>query len=366
MNFFHPSSLPACLALALLASTATTEACMNWGGFPSGGSSYEEQQITEQLEGNLTKVIMGEFPLHSEAFWYHMMLRHEAVLEQDPDAVESLNDRAVALTKLEHYEEAEQAFAAIENRFPERYKTASNLGVLYKKTGRYQEAAEQIARSLEIKPAGHLGLGDYYQRMLEWRAKTAADPEAVYRSNFLGIPRTASPAEIAADPRVNRKHLITLIKADRHFADAYAVLGSVLQTEGAHQRANAVRAFQRAKELEPDARLRELYDVQLALAHKHGHHDFGAERDAVQRWHVEYTISEHELLRQTGRAGAAPTINAVYAHLAGRQAETPRYQETKTVRIEKPHQNPLKSLTMFTGIVLLGLFVIRRGVKLIK
>lgn len=348
--------MPSSMFVALLAA-GTAQACMN-----SGISSRESEVVTIQLAGNLTKTIMGEFPEHTEAFWYHELNRHEARLEQDPEDVESLNDRAVALTKLQRYKEAEQAFLNIEDRFPNRYKTAANLGVLYKKTHRYTEGSEMIARSLEIKPSGHLGLGDYYQRMLAWRAKVAEDEEEAFRTNFLGISRKKSPAEIAADPRVNRNHLITLIKEDRHFADAYAVLGQVLLTEGPAQRPNAARAFQRAKELAPSPRMREHYDIGLATAAKNSRHDFDTERDAVLQWQTEYAAIEHQLLGQTKPTEIAPLMNVVYKHMAIQQTETPSYSETKTVYTYKSRPSPFRQFMVFSGIVAFGLLLLK-GLK---
>lgn len=330
----------------------------------SGISKGESEEVTTQLAGNLTKAIMGEFPEHTEAFWYHELQRHEARLERDPADVESLNDRAVALTKLKRYDEAEQGFLAIEDRFPDRYKTAANLGVLYKKTHRYTEGAEMIARSLEIKPSGHLGLGDYYQRMLNWRAKVAEDPEEALRTNFLGIQRNQSPENIAADPRVNRKHLITLIKEDRHFADAYAVLGQVLLTEGPRQRPNAARAFQRASELAPSAKMREIYNIGVAMAAKNSRHDFQVEREAVQEWQAEYAANEHELLRKTSANEIAPLMNVVYRHMAIKQTKTPSYSETETVYTHKPRRSLLSQLMVFSGIIVFGLLLLR-GLKFV-
>jgi len=185
MNVF-PTSL---VALALCSASIAT-ACMN-----TSYSPREEKQITH-LTANITKVIMGEHPVHSEEFWYRELRRTEAKLSADPNDVESLNDRAVALTKLKRYAEAENMFLDIESRFPGRYKTASNLGVLYKKTKRFKEGAAMTQNALFIKPSGHLGLGDYYLRMLAWRAKVAADPTEVERSNFLGISRTASTTAV--------------------------------------------------------------------------------------------------------------------------------------------------------------------------
>lgn len=307
------------LFLVLAASlTLPAAACVN-----TTYSPIEEQQIT----GDVTKLIMGEHPEHSEHFWYHEIKRNDRELEADPDDVEALNDRAVAQLKLKKYAEAEQAFLDIEKRFPGRYKTASNLGVLYKKTGDYQNAAEQTAKALAIKPSGHLGLGDYYQRMLEWRAKHNGN-ETPPQENFLGIPHSASPEDVAAHPLVNKEHLLTLIKADRHFADVYAVLGDVLQAEG--DLVNALRAYERAMELDSD---NDFYERRYNNAfeyepRKPKGHDFAAERQAVELWLEEYQSVEILKLSERDPDQLPPLAGEVLEEMTARNIATPVYTET--------------------------------------
>ena len=90
-------------------------------------------------------------------------------LKKDPEDIEARNDLAAALMKLKRYGEAETDLLRIDSEHPDRYKTHANLGVLYKKTREFAKAAAHTKKALEIKPEGHLGLGDYYLRMLEWR-----------------------------------------------------------------------------------------------------------------------------------------------------------------------------------------------------
>jgi len=307
-------------------------------------SPIEELQITSDE----TKLIMGEHPKHSEHFWYHEIKRNDRRLAANPNDVEAMNDRAVAQLKLRKYGEAEQAFLDIETRFPGRYKTASNLGVLYKKIADYDKAAEHTRKALKIKPSGHLGLGDYYQRMLEWRAKhkDGTEPE----ENFLGIPHTATPEEVAAHPLVNKEHLLTLIKADRHFADVYAVLGDVLMAEG--DTPNALRAYKRAMELDADS---VVYAHRYANAseeerRKPAGFDFEAERQAVQLWLEEYQSVEIAVLSERSPDELPPLAGEVLKEMETRGIATPVYTQT-TYKAHEQGRGSMVGLMIFAFVV---------------
>lgn len=230
--------------LQILALSLGLLACVN-----TTYSRKEEKQITNKL----IHLITGQFPHHGKAFYEDQLEKMKARLAEKPDDVEARNDRAVAYLKLKRYDEAKAEFDRIEAQAPGRYRTQANLGVMYKKLGEYDKAAEHIAKSLAIKPEGHLGLGDYYVRMARW-LKTAQKNQEAVKENFLGISYGLPPEQAAANALVNREYILTLIKADRTFADALVVLGDILYTENEHQL--AIRAYHRAKYLHhpaPDA-----------------------------------------------------------------------------------------------------------------
>lgn len=224
--------LRALVPILLLAFGSSALACVN-----TSYSRKEEGQITSDI----TKIIAGQFPEHSEAFYDHQRVTLTAKLKKDPKDVEARNDLAAALLKLKRYGEAEKELLRIDSEHPNRYKTHANLGVLYKKTHKYAKAAAHTRKALEIKPEGHLGLGDYYLRMLDWRAREAANDPSVEKVNFLGVAYDRDPDANATNPLVNKEHLVTLIKADRHFPETYLILGDVLYEEGDLQ--NAARAY---------------------------------------------------------------------------------------------------------------------------
>ena len=199
-------------------------------------SRFDEKAIDDEL----VDLIVGQFPHHSSAFYENELKVKEPKLKENPDDFELRNDVAVAYLKLAKWSEAIFHFKLNESKHPGQYKTNSNLGVMYKKMGQFSEAAFYIKKALEIKPGGHMGLGDYYLKMINWRQQY--NPEA--NINFLGVSYndSAKTAQIA-----NKEYVITLIKNDYQFVDSYLVLGDILYEEGNLQL--AIRAYIRAQQL---------------------------------------------------------------------------------------------------------------------
>ena len=223
-------------------SSLTILACLN-----TSFSRTEEKQITNET----IHLINGQFPEHGKAFYKQQVESCRNHLSEDPKHLEFRNDLAAALIKLGRFEEALEEFSRIQQQHPGLYKTQANLGVLFKKRKQFDRAAEHIRQSLKIRPQGHLGLGDYYLRMLRWRDRLAQAQEGRPEINFLGLRYDAGPEEVARSSLVNRTHLETLIKADRHFPDTYLILGDLLLNEGEEQL--ALRAYWRANTLDHPA-----------------------------------------------------------------------------------------------------------------
>ena len=243
------------ILLVFIIGTADTLACVN-----TRYSREEEKQIT----GDTLKLIMGQFAHHGEAYYRKQIETTTVEIEADAANVEARNDRAVAWLKLKDYNRAEAEFLAIEKSHPNRYRTHANLGVLYKKIGEFAKAAAHLEKSFKIQPGGHLGLGDYYLRMIRWLDRVEDMRSADEPVNFLNIPYTAGPTATAQNAVVNREFIETLIKSDSRFSDGLVVLGDLLVTEGKLEL--AYRAYHRAMDLEHPfrdiikARQRDIWD----------------------------------------------------------------------------------------------------------
>jgi tetratricopeptide (TPR) repeat protein len=383
----HPVHRLVALGLVglLLFQTCGITACVN-----TRYSREEERQLT----GDTVKLIMGQFAHHGEAFYEREIRTTTAELEKDPDNVEARNDRAVAYLKLKEFGKAETGFLAIEESHPGRYRTHANLGVLYKKMGRFPDAAEHVRRSLKIQPEGHLGLGDYYVRMIDWlsdrgnvRAKTdkqnprkrkKVTPPA---TNFLGIAYSSGSASVATNGLISREYLETLIKADRSFADALVVLGDVLVHGGEDEL--AYRAYRRAQMLDHPAekilreRLRVIHRVWQNEANERegyvvlppGQLERQLEKEAERAadWVRRYEMAEDEAVA----AGKFVDIETVKQALAIGAGNDPAYVFTGVAKgsAVNPRQKGFGVaigviLTVFfvgcSGLIWLGWFLWRR------
>jgi tetratricopeptide (TPR) repeat protein len=234
MNMKANSSLSLILICSLL-HAQTASACIN--------TTYSREE-EKQLTGDLLKLITGQFAQHGPAFYTNEVTTLTAKLMESPDDVEARNDLAAAYLKLGEYETALTLFDEIEKSHPGRYRTQANLGVLRKKMEDFDLAAKHIENSLKIKPEGHLGLGDYYLKMIRWMEEEKSPGGNRPAKNFLGVNYSAGPKATVASKDFNREHIVTLIKADRHFADAMLVLGDALFVEENYEL--AMRAYIRA------------------------------------------------------------------------------------------------------------------------
>lgn len=222
------------ILLSFALFTHSLSACIN-----TSYSRLDEVEITDDL----LPLILGAFPHHGDAFYEHEIIRTEKILAQKPDDFEARNDLGAAHTKLGRWLLAQSEFEKNEKLHPVRYETASNLGVMFKKKGDYEQAEKYIKKALAIKPSGHMGLGDYYLKMIQWLKNfESAD---IIEKNFLGIPYNAGP-EVTAKA-ANEDYVVTLIKNDYQFPDAYIVLGDILFSRGDYQL--ALRAYHRAQSL---------------------------------------------------------------------------------------------------------------------
>ncbi|MFT4691163.1 MAG: glucose-6-phosphate 1-epimerase [Limisphaerales bacterium] len=351
-----------CFILVLIVIQATQvplQACVN-----TRYSRAEEQLVT----GDLIKLIMGQFAHHGPQFYEYQLIQTAAELEKNPNDIEARNDRAVAYLKLKRYNEALAEFEKIEAMAPGRYRTHSNLGVLHKKTSEFAKAAQHVEKSLEIQPGGHLGLGDYYLRMIRWLDKVEdmkANEEPV---NFLNIPYSKGSAGTAESTVVDREFIKTLIKADRSFPDVYVVLGDVLFEDGelelayrSYERAsklnhpffNVIRSRQEAVMVE----WKEVADADdgMILANRRWVGDWiRGEIRRAEKWVAQFQQEEAKLLA----SGKLADFAVIGEQLKASGIEEPEYQLAGLFRGIETNDNAANHRSWLLGSILLGLFVV--------
>lgn len=216
------------VGLALVFAAATPALACVW----TTDTIKDEIQI--ERNARTFDLITGQFPHHGAGYWRAIKRRSLAALQADPSSIRDRNDLGVALLKLKEFSESEKVLKALEADAPERYETLSNLGVLFKKMGRFEEAAAYTARALKIKPSGHLGLGDIYLHMLRYRAGLETGEGGVRKPNYDFLGGALTEEALVDRPlltgEVEDQHarLRAMIRSDRRFADGLLVFGDLV------------------------------------------------------------------------------------------------------------------------------------------
>lgn len=221
------------IAAALVLAPSLAMACL-----------WDTDTIQDELQthADTFEVISGQFPVHGEAYYRARMERTRRELAQNPQSIEGLYDLGAAFVRLREYEQARLAFDEVESIAPDRYKTLSNQSVLFHQMGRLDKAIDFMARALEKRPDAHFSAGWLHHKMLVWQRDNAA--EASPTADFLGrtygkhgrnnleyyAKRSAKELGVPYDEQRNpEKELLTLVRANPDFADAYLVLGDHLR-----------------------------------------------------------------------------------------------------------------------------------------
>ena len=210
--------------------------------FPSSACLWDRDTLRDEqkLQPDIYDLLTGRIPHHGDAYYEARVKRLTA---KDGLSASEKNDLAVALVRLKQFDPAREILAELLKRNAEDYFTLSNLGVLEKKRGNYSVAADYIRKALAIKPEGHMGLGDWYLKQLEYRAELETNASNVPEHDFLGerYKESFRPAFMEAHrPSVggatggNSKlnFLKRLIQNDNTFPDGYLVFGDYLANTG--------------------------------------------------------------------------------------------------------------------------------------
>lgn len=185
----------------------------------------------------LWDMLLGQFPHHGDAYYRIRITRLRKAGQ--PDLLD-LNDLAVAHVRLKEFDEAWKALESAKQLKPDHYETLSNMGVTAKKQGDFEKGAEFIAKALELKPEGHMGLGDWYLKALRWRAKfESASGQSPPSENFLGKTYATAFSEkfygmedMPREAQAPNERYEQLIRNDQSFADGFMAVGDALTSRG--------------------------------------------------------------------------------------------------------------------------------------
>jgi tetratricopeptide (TPR) repeat protein len=189
------------------------------------------------LEGAELQVLLQRPIVHSAAHYQSQAERARSRLSLGPCAKSALA-LAEAQLGLRQFEAAAITLDVCLARAPS-YSLWMQRARVARASGDFPDAIVATRKALELRPERN----DYRLRMLRWQA----NPKVRRLGNFLGLPYTLTPEQVAANPRVSRKALVHLIRQEPAFADAYLVLGDVLMAE--KEKGLAAIAYHRAVEL---------------------------------------------------------------------------------------------------------------------
>ena len=197
---------------------------------------WDSDTIRDEIQArpSLFELVTGHLPHHGTAYYEARVGRLEPKRDRSR---EETNDLAVALIRLSRFDEAAALLKAQLAKEPGRYITLSNLGVLHKKQGDYARAADYIHQALAIKPEGHMGLGDWYEKSLAWRAQRETET-SLPLENFLGDnydkqkPSIEGSLPLTGERKEQFEKLQNLLRNDQGFADGFLVMGDFLVTSG--------------------------------------------------------------------------------------------------------------------------------------
>ena len=197
---------------------------------------WDSDTIRDEIQArpSLFELVTGHLPHHGTAYYEARVDRLEPKRDRSR---EETNDLAVALIRLGRFDVAAALLKAQLAKEPARYTTLSNLGVLHKKQGDYARAADYIHQALAIKPEGHMGLGDWYEKALAWRAQRETEPSPPVE-NFLGDnyekqkPSIGRSWTLTGEREEQFDKLQNLLRNDQGFADGFLVMGDFLVTSG--------------------------------------------------------------------------------------------------------------------------------------
>ena len=189
------------------------------------------------IQGSSLDLVLGQFPHHGDAYY---KLRISRLLKQKDWSLVELNDLAVAHVRLKDFAIGEKYLAKAIARSPDHYPTLSNIGVTAKKTGEFEKAARYIKKALSIKPAGHMGLGDWYLKALVWRQRyenaNIKNPPTV---NFIGKQYLESfdgkyygSKHLDSPKGIDKSRQALMVKNDQSFADGFLVFADKLRDAG--------------------------------------------------------------------------------------------------------------------------------------
>lgn len=163
-------------------------------------NEYSTQLNGEVLKGISIRGVFRHEPFNKKAKrkFAKQLLQHYYL----SDSIEYYSNYAVQLVLLGEYQLAKKVYLEIEQRKPNQYITASNLGTVYELIGKPDSALIWINRSLELNPKSHNGSEWIHVAILEFKLRNKQEyNRSILKLNF-------GKEEIPSNPsKINLLHL---------------------------------------------------------------------------------------------------------------------------------------------------------------
>jgi tetratricopeptide (TPR) repeat protein len=288
-----------CLAPAFL--SAVVYAC-----------AWDSDTLRDEAAANPNRfdILIGQFAHHGEPYYRH---RISTLTEKKYLTPGQKNDLAVAYMRVGEFNTSEELLIEVLDEYPDHYAALSNRGVLAKKYGDLKTAIHFIEKALAESPAGHMGIGDWYLKMLQWRLAEANGnaPDEPF------VPHWSNSNMRLGD---YTDRLFDLIRNDQTFSDAYFVIGQLLDDHGDTQLAYI--AYTRAKLLRHPESSKIEERIKNIEAHWNRNHTAIGRKtgltekkviqmlEAAEEWRIKYAQEEMNLSRK----GITPSFKAMKRH----------------------------------------------------
>ena len=135
----------------------------------------------------IAEVLAGKWERHSPFFYADRVARMRKLIDREPANWAAYDNLAVALEKLNRFDEAIAVMADKDRRNPGQYTTYANLGTFHLHKGELDAGIAYIRKALAINPAAHFGRERYQLKLAEFLRAGRNDPTLLTSQNFLGI-----------------------------------------------------------------------------------------------------------------------------------------------------------------------------------
>lgn len=214
--------------------------------------SAEEENVGRCLSDCF--LMLAQLELEKRQFQKVINFCHEA-LRLNPDDLEALNLKAIALRRMGKAEKAVEIYKLILEKKPNHPRILFNLGIAYARLNRIQEAEKVYQKVLVIKPdfvEAHNNLGEIYLRQGRIAEAEEEFLKAVELSDGFALA-FSNLAEVylrQKEVRKAREYVEKALTIDPDLTSAHNIKGNILRQEG--RLAEAMSEYRKALARDPD------------------------------------------------------------------------------------------------------------------